>query len=196
MIPNTDENKLLVEAIARGDQKAFQKLFDKYHNPIFLSSLKVLKSPDLSKEVVQEIFVKLWNHREKLNSDLCIVAFLYKVSSNHILNILKKASREASLKREIFYHSSRLSNSTDDTILFDEYEKIAKDAITQLPPQRKLIFELCKMEGKSYQEVAEILGISKGTVKDHMIKAAKSIKKYVQSNADLAISILSISMIL
>jgi RNA polymerase sigma-70 factor (family 1) len=185
MIECAEDDKILVLAIARGDQKAFQKLFEKYHQRLYSAAVKILKSPDLSQEVVQDVFLKIWNYREKLNSERSFVAFLFKVANNLILNTLKRASLEDSIKKQILYFTPKSFNSTEDSILNQENERIYSEAVTLLPPQRKLVFELCKNEGKSYEEVADTLGISKGTVRDHIVKASKSIKNYVSVNGEM-----------
>jgi RNA polymerase sigma-70 factor (ECF subfamily) len=190
MIECAEEDRILVLAISKGDQKAFQKLFEKYHERLYFSAVKILKSPDLSKEVVQDVFLKIWNYREKLNADLSFAAFLFKVSNNLILNILKRASLENSIKKQILYHAPKSFNSTEDVIMSQEYERILSEAVTHLPPQRKLVFELCKNEGKTYEEVAITLGISKGTVKDHIVKASRAIKNYVSINGEMILPIL------
>ncbi|HYH56419.1 MAG TPA: RNA polymerase sigma-70 factor [Anseongella sp.] len=169
--------------------KAFEQLYDRYHGMLYRSSLKILKSDDLARETVQEVFIKLWEARQNLNEELSISAYLVTMTRNRIFNMLKRASRESRIKAEIKLHAEMASNSTESRVLLSEYREVVDSAIAQLPPQRKRIFILCRQEGKSYEEVAGLFGISKSTVRDHMVKALKSVREhfYLKTGISMAV---------
>jgi RNA polymerase sigma-70 factor (ECF subfamily) len=181
MHPNLDEIQLL-EELSKGNETAFKKIYLKYHGSLYRMALKFVKSEELSKEIVQDVFVKIWENRFQINTTLSFSAYIFRIAHNHIFNLLKRASIEVAVKNEILAAAEKASNCTEDDVLSAEYETLAIDAIEQLPPQRKLIFKLCRNEGKSYEEVSYTLGISKSTVRDHMVKAIKSIKDYLQAH--------------
>lgn len=192
-----NEDKLLVEGLILGDEHSFRCVYDKYHSNLYRYALKFVKSDELAKEVVHDVFLKVWEKRISLNSDLSLKYYLIKVCKNHVLNILAKSARENIFKKEILYHRDFLDNNTEDSILYADYEKFANEAIARLPPQRQAIFKMCRMEGKSYQEAADNFGISKGTVRDHMLKAGRSIRKYLSINTDISLGLfLFISILL
>lgn len=181
MHPNLDEIQLLEELI-KGSETAFKKIYLNYHGSLYRMALKFVKSEELAKEIVQDVFVKIWENRSQINSSLSFSSFIFRIAHNHIFNLLKRASKEATIKNEILAAAETASNYTENEVLSAEYETLAIDAIEQLPPQRKLIFKLCRNEGKSYEEVSYTLGISKSTVRDHMVKAIKFIKDYLQAH--------------
>jgi RNA polymerase sigma-70 factor (ECF subfamily) len=178
-MPQSLNETILLEGLIKGKEDAFKQVFTAYHGKIYSLALKFVKSEELAKEVVQDVFIKIWEHKHTINKELSFSAFIYRVAHNHIFNLLKRAAKEASVKNEILAAATKYYNQTEDTIITAEYEELALYAIEQLPPQRKLIFKLCRNEGKSYEEVSHVLGISKSTVKDHMVKAIKFIKEYL-----------------
>jgi RNA polymerase sigma-70 factor (family 1) len=180
---HSDETRLLEELI-KGSETAFKQIYALYHVKIYRLALKFVKSEELAREVVQDIFIKVWEHRHTINTDLSFPAYLYKIAHNHIFNLLKRASREESIKKQILAAAEIATNQTEDVVIAAEYESLAIHAIEQLPPQRKLIFQLCRMEGKSYEEVSFALGISKSTVRDHMVKAIRFIKEYLHAHTE------------
>ncbi|QHT67149.1 RNA polymerase sigma-70 factor [Rhodocytophaga rosea] len=179
----SDETELL-ERLIKGSEEAFEAIYVLYHNKIYRLALKFVKSEELAKEVLQDIFVKVWEHKHTINKDLSFSAFIFKIAHNHIFNLLKRASKEVSIKKQIIAAAEIASNQTEDEFFAAEYESLAIHAIDQLPPQRKLIFQLCRLEGKTYEEVSYALGISKSTVRDHMVKAIKFIKEYLHAHTE------------
>ncbi|TCS90066.1 RNA polymerase sigma-70 factor (ECF subfamily) [Anseongella ginsenosidimutans] len=180
---SSDDRHLVKSLREEGDMQscmsAFEQLYNKYHGVLFRTSLKFIKSEELAGEIVQEVFVKLWENRQNLNEDLSFAAYLYTMARNHIFNMLKRSARESRIREQIRMHAATASNSTEDNLLFSEYHAVMNTAIAQLPPQRKRIFIMCRQEGRSYEEVAGTFGISKSTVRDHMVKALKSVREHL-----------------
>lgn len=169
----------IVEGLINGQKEAFEKVYAAYHYKVYKLAIKFVKSEEIAKEVVQDVFVKIWVSRHTINKELSFSAYLFTIAHNHIFNLLKRAAKETSLKSEILAAAELTTNQTEDAVITAEYESLASHAIEHLPPQRKIVFKLCRQEGKSYEEVAQELGISKSTVKDHMVKAVKTIKEYL-----------------
>lgn len=182
----------LAEGIMAGDERAFRLAYDNYHGHLYYYALKFVKSPELAKEVVHDVFMKLWEGRRGLKKELSFRGYLLTICKNHVLNLLKRAGRETSIKAEILRHSAQSHNETEHTVHFADYQRFALEAIEQLPPQRQIIFRMCRIEGRSLDDVAESLGISKGTVRDHLLKASRHIKKYLSVHADLTFGIAAI----
>jgi len=184
----TPADKTLVTELikgSKGSKKAFLMLYEKYHAPLYRHALKFVKSSALAEDVVQDTFLKVWENRQTLRADLSFVGYINTVSRNQVLNTLKRASHETVLKKGILYAADRSRNSTEDAFLDAEYEKMVNKAIEQLPSQRRLVFRMCRLEGKTYDEVAQKLGISKNTVKEHMVSALKSLREYFSVHADV-----------
>ncbi len=179
----------MVRLIKSGDQGAFVKLYQQYHGALYSFLLKFLKSPDQVKDIVQDTFVKVWERRASLNEDLSVKSYIFTIGKNLMLNVLKRASNEMLLSREIYFYTQHTNNFTEESMLNADYERIAQNAIRQLPPQRKAIFKMCRHEGKSYEEVANELQVTKSTINGQMVKAMKSIKAYLLIYADITLAI-------
>ncbi len=171
-----DGQKILIEKIRRGDSESFNEMYSHYFTNVYSFSYKFLKSKELAQECTQLTFIKVWERRVQLNSDLNFKSYLFTICKNCILKTIEKAARENKLKEMIL---RELKKDREESFNTDDLEKVAQEALDQLPPQRQIIFKLCKIEGQSYKEVANNLGISDGTVRDHIFKAVKAIRRYL-----------------
>ena len=180
-------NEKIVAGLKQGDEGALKSVFNHLHEHVFFTALKFLKSDDLAKEVVQDVFIKLWESRKRLDANKSLEAYIMTICRNHIFNILKKAKRDSEILKEIYTNQPLKQESALDEIIFNDYKEIAQKAIESLPEKRKKIFLLCKEDGKSYAEIAQSLNISTGTVRDHIVKAGKTIRAYLTTNAELNI---------
>ena len=183
-------DKLLIKRLVKGDESAFKKIYDACYDKLYFYCLQFVKSEALAQEILQDVFVKLWTQREKINPELSLNAYLYKITRNHTLDFLKKVARDHQLKEELMLSVALAHCQEENNLIFAEYNALANQAIRHLPAQRRLIFQLSRRDGLSYEEIAHTLGISKNTVKVQMLRALKSIRKYLQMHTDLTISII------
>lgn len=186
---------VLVCQIKQGDTNAFRQIFDQYRNVVFGYSYKLVKSQALAEEAVQEVFLKVWQHRHALNPSLSFSAFLYKITRNHVYNLLRKAVYDEQLKQQIFYHAQKSHHATENAVIYTELQSFAEKAIAHLPAQRQTIFRMSRFNGLSHDEIAQQLGISKNTVKDQIVKAVKFIKKYLQVHADITVTVFFLNIL-
>jgi len=187
--PDYLENALLMQ-IAEGDKKAFDKLYEFYHSLIRKVVIKFVKSHDLADDLTQEIFIKIWDIRHELPNIGSFKSYLIVTASNHVLNFLKKASREDVAKGEIIRYYKQSEESTEDKIITQEYWKFINDVLDSLPAQTREVFRICREENKSYDEVASILGITRNTVKKHIVRANKEFKAALEKNSDIHLKLL------
>ncbi|GGW82838.1 RNA polymerase sigma factor [Salegentibacter mishustinae] len=187
---NRNPDRLLVEQLKVNNEKAFHKIFEKYHPPIFAYSISLLKSKENAEEIVQEVFMKLWMNSEELDPNLSLKSYLFTIARNLSFNHLKKAANSELLKKEIFHKTTSSENSTFDKVVHNEYAIITMEAINRLPEKRKRIYEMSRLEGKSYSDISEELNISVSTVKSQMSSALSSIRNYLQLKTDLTFFIL------
>lgn len=131
------------------------------------------------------MFVKVWEHRKKLDPDQSFRAWLFTVARNHLLNLLKRSAHETSIVEEMIKQSSPVQNTTRKNLLYNESNHLFHEAIKQLPEKRKKIFELCHLQGLTYQETADKLGITSSTVNSQMVKARKFIRNYLHKENDI-----------
>jgi len=171
---NSDQSKLLYE-LSQGNELAFTKLYNEYKNVVFSTALKITKSRILAEEVVQDVFLKIWQNHENLAEITNIENYLFIISRNHIFDMIKKIARDTSLVVDSNYKSTS-TNDTEDTIKDNQYNIILNQIVDQLPPQQQKIYKMAKWDGLSHQKIGEDLGISTETVKKHMAQALKFVR--------------------
>ena len=129
----------------------------------------------LAEEVVQDVFLKIWQNHENLAEITNIENYLFIISRNHIFDMIKKIARDTSLVVDSNYKSTS-TNDTEDAIKDDQYNIILNQIVDQLPPQQQKIYKMAKWDGLSHQKIGEDLGISTETVKKHMAQALKFVR--------------------
>jgi RNA polymerase sigma-70 factor (ECF subfamily) len=184
-----DEIELL-RLLKAGNTSAFQQLYNKYHPALYAYILRFIKIPELAEDILQEVFIKIWEIRERINPALSFNAYLYRISRNSVFKHMKKIATDTELQIQVTYQIKEAIEGTDLKLQWQQYERILHAAIDQLPTQRQRVFKLCRQEGKSYEEVAQDLSISRNTVKEHMVLAVKFIKDYIYRHADIQLVIM------
>ncbi|WDF79921.1 RNA polymerase sigma-70 factor [Mucilaginibacter sp. KACC 22773] len=185
---------VLCERLMGGDVDAYKQIYDKYHSQLYYYALRFLKMPELAEDVIHDVFLKLWEIREQLKPEYGIAGYLYKITRNQVFKLIKKIAAETELRAKVISIIEEQAIESEADLQWNEYAGLLGGAVEQLPPQCKKVFNLCRREGKTYDEAAQILGISKHTVKEHMMAAMKSIKKYFRQNADIVFSLLIIEL--
>lgn len=168
----------LLEAMRQGDEHAFFVLYERYKVRLYVNMIKIVRSEPVAEELLQDVFLKVWDQRAAIDPSLSFQAYLFRISSNLAIDFYRKAAR----RRVIEALSATGPDAYDHVeqyIDFKEAEVLLGEAIGKLPPQRQHIFRLCRIEGKSYEEVADLLGISRGTVQDHMVKANRFLREFL-----------------
>lgn len=184
----------VVKRLKNGDTKAYLEIYNRYHAGLYFYVLRFVKLPEIAEDIVHDVFLKLWDVRKSIKPDLFTMGYLYRISRNQVFKMMKKISDDEQLRRHVLYKLEELVPGVlpEEQLLWKQYESVIKHAIAKLPPQRQKVFNLCRQEGKTYKEVAELLGISSHTVKEHMMLAMKSIKEYTYRHTDIALGLLII----
>lgn len=175
-----DNEKELLALIAEGHEPAFRVLYDRYWEKLFNYLVHITKSREIAEEIVADVFLKLWTGRDLLQNIQHMDGFLRKVAYNKAMDFFKIASRDARLQRIIAEGMSEAAESgTDGRLLDNEYQHILREAIRQLSPQRRLIFNLSREAGLTHEQIARQLNLSRHTVRNSMAEALKSIRQYL-----------------
>ncbi len=172
------EDKILFECVKKDNQQALEQLFQKYYFNLCLYAKKYVVCSDLAEEVVADVFFKIWQSRKTLQINTSLKSYLFVATKNLSINVVNKVKSDY-LKREIHETSSDFSHlNTDESLHYNEVKTQIDQIIDELPPQRKIIFKLNRIDGLKYKEIAEKLGISVSTVQKQMIEAIKHISQY------------------
>jgi len=173
------EEKSLIVALNSGDQQAFEKLYHLYSVRILKRLVFLLKDVEIAKEILQDVFLTVWEKRETLDAERSFRSLLFRIAENKVVDFFRKAANERKLQEHIIHLSTQSYFHTEDSLAIKEADSILQQAINSLSAKRKEIFILCRLEGKTYEEAGKILGISAGTVNDHMVKALRIIRNQV-----------------
>lgn len=182
-----NENELLLR-LSQGDEQAFSILFHQYKDRIYNTAYKLTASPQLSEEAVQDVFLKIWIKRETMRDVKSFKDFLFIITRNHIFSTWKRLVKRQILLDDFALRLPNSENQTDITLSDKEFRRVLQQAIDQLPPQQKRVYQLSKEKGLKREEVAEILDISAETVKVHLAKSIRSIRAFCIFRLDLCIT--------
>jgi RNA polymerase sigma-70 factor (family 1) len=185
---NFSENELLGQVTA-SNEAAFRQLYDGQHQRIYAFAFFLTRSDTLAEEVTQEIFIKVWTHREELSGIRHFDAWLKTLVRNQAFSYLKRLAKERLILQEISQRTQNESYSTESEVLDKEYSRLLKQAIEQLPPQQKKVYLLSRQEGLKQEKIADSLGISVNTVKNHMKSALRNIKLFLDGRTDALIAL-------
>ena len=184
-LPNTPDNQLLFDLIAKGNEVAFKVLFEKYKSKAYAVAYKLTKSSLAAEEITQEVFISIWVSKLHLPFIKDPVAYIYTVIYNRTKAYIKKENNKNYLLQMTFLRTKKFSNETEETILANESQHIINEALSKLTPQKKLIYNLSRQQGRSYDEIGETLHLSPHTVKSHLLQMVKFIRNYFDSIAIL-----------
>ena len=175
-------NNELITRLQNDDKEAFNELYRKYHSAIYYNILKLTRDTNVAEDILQEVFIILWEKRYDLNIEQGISGWLFVVSYNRSISYLKRKLKESLARTAL---QQNIENTTDViNSLANTQMSILEKAIEQLSPQKRRVFELCKLQRKTYAEVADELQISKYTVKEYLSGAVIFIKQYIKQHPD------------
>jgi RNA polymerase sigma-70 factor (ECF subfamily) len=167
----------LAMRIKLGDEQAFELLFRKYYIRLCSFANKFLNDPEEAQEIVQYVFAKIWEERDEIDPEDCLKAYLFKIAQNLSLNKLRRKkveSRYAEVLRLVYIEQQEFS--VHESLLVRELEEHILHSIEKLPSKCRRVFELSRMEGLKYREIADTLNISVKTVEAQMSKAIRSLR--------------------
>lgn len=171
--------KQLLEALSKGDEKAFETFFLYYYPQVKGFICGLLQSQEEAEDISQDIFLMLWNNRSSLNTINNFKSYLFRICKNaayrHIERaLLFKSYQQKQNEKSVFIPET---NETDDNIHLKELELLVAMAVEKMPPQRKRIYKMSRESGMSSEEIAQILDINKRTVENHLSQALTDIRK-------------------
>ena len=173
----------ITKKLIEGNGKAFRDVYDCYHEYLYFVAYKFLKDESLAQDAVQDIFLKLWTNRKNLRRGYSCKAFLHTCLKNHLINLYRSKNREMLGKIETSYKmQAHSSQTTFEEVVYADYEKVLEEGIGKLSERKREIFRLSALKGLSKEEIAEKLGISKGTAKLQIVKSSQFVKAYIKQH--------------
>jgi RNA polymerase sigma-70 factor (ECF subfamily) len=170
----------LLIRLRKGDAHAFERIYKSFYPKISLYTLRFTRSRAMAEEITQEVFIKLWETRERVDPTLAFDSYLYRIARNHALNVVKRIQIENIVMGQLTHQQTLLGSATDSYLHYVECQTVIDKAIEMLPPKRQEIFRMSKLEYVQHDTIALRLDISKHTIKSQIVKASKFIRKYFQ----------------
>jgi len=183
----TSELNKLLKQIKVNDKDAINSIFFAYSKRLYNFAFAYLKTEGDAKDVVQDVFINLWNNRENLREDTNLEAYLFTITRNSVISIFRKKITEKEYLRHLRETAIFQYSENDEQYDYERLSMRIKNLVDQLPEQRKLIFKLSKEKGLSNKAIAEELNISVKTVEDHMTKARRFLKSQLTDYGIIAL---------
>jgi RNA polymerase sigma-70 factor (ECF subfamily) len=179
MCPNNQivdlNNEQLIPLLLSGDEATFEGVYKHFIRPLHVYAISILRDEDTAKGMVQNVFLKLWERRERLQFSGSIKAYLYGAVYNECLNNLRHQKVKVDHQQHVLYMTKDNAEESTGMELLDLKEKL-QQAMNDLPEKCRTVFQLSRFEDLKYQEIADELGISIKTVENQMGKALKTLR--------------------
>ena len=188
-----NQEQILLSQLKEGEQRAFEQIYQLYSERIYGRLIRLLKDEDMADSILQDVFLRIWERRAQIDPGQPFKAYLYKIAENFVYDYFRKVARDKKLQVKLRAAAAEYYDQIEEDIFKKENEALIGEAILKLPPQRKKVFLLCRIEGKTYEEAACLLGISVSTVSNQLVKATKSVKEYILSANGMAFTILLVA---
>ncbi|MEO9022956.1 MAG: RNA polymerase sigma-70 factor [Ginsengibacter sp.] len=195
MYINTSHEKDLVVLLRDSSEAAFEELYHLYSNRLLGYLIKLVKSEGIASELLQDFFIKIWNNRQNIDPEKSFRSYLFCVAENLVYDFFRKAARNKKLEAVLINNSCGEYRHIEENFCRKENIQLLQNAIDALPPKRRQVFQLVKMEERSYEEVSSILHVSVSTINDHIVKATKSIREKLEPYQLTKISIIIVFLL-
>lgn len=166
----------LIENLRKGDVEAFDLVYEKYAQRLYAFSLKYLRSVEETEELVQSVFLKVWENQKNLKKETSFKSYLFTIAYNEICNLFRRRKYQQKFAAETTTENQETADVTEDQVDYQSVLQQVEIIIAQLPEKQKIIFMKSRIEGKSTKEIASELGLSPGTVDNYISEALKFIR--------------------
>jgi len=176
--------KELLFLVSKGDESAYRQLFHTYWDHIYSTALMFTKSPELSEDLSQDIFARIWIKREQLAEIEQFDKFLFITARNLIFDHLRKKVFSGGYDEYFLEYFKDAALSPDQRLEFKEFENTIREAIDKLPAQQQTAFRLSRFQGLSHEEIARQMGISRQSVKSYIVRSIVSLRKMIEEHPE------------
>lgn len=170
----------IILKLQENNTQAFDIIYWKYHKAIYRNILKLTKDEVVASDILQEVFCILWEKRHQIKAEKGIGNWLFVISFNESINFQRKKIRESTAYKT---EALTVEQDLESSDLYQSQYGLMCEAVEKLSPQKQRVFTLCKLDGKSYDEAASILNISKHTVKEYLSHSMAFVKDFVKKNS-------------
>ncbi|QDO95194.1 RNA polymerase sigma-70 factor [Formosa sediminum] len=183
VLHNYDNEDILINRLRAGDETAYKHLYTLYYSELCNYINTLSGSMDVSQDLVQQAFIKVWHKRESFTIEHSLKKYIFRIAYNLFIDLTREHSKKNLLIEQLKYQvvNDMVESPTVD---FDKMLNLLITEVDKLPEQCKKVFLLGKKDGLKYREIAEELNISIKTVERHMTKALKRLRENLKDNSD------------
>lgn len=173
-----DDDKALISRLKEGDEKAFELIYNKTGKEIYAYCNSRINDPMVSEEIVQEVFLSIWNKRKSLEITSSLKSYLFAAAKYQILNHIRseKVKRKYAINLGN-YILINIENSTEELLDLDDLHTVLNEIVESLPKKCQKVFRMSRFEHLSIKEISEEMDISTRTVENHITKALRHIRQ-------------------
>ncbi len=187
-LESREEDALLIRRALAGDQRAYKKLRQKYHESIYNLIYRMIRDKDEVEDLTQEAFIKAFMSLSSFNDEFAFSTWLYKIATNNCINYIRRKKLQTfsidkpveSKESDYTYELPDSTYEPDQELIDRQRKKLLDDAINSLPAKYQHVIHLRHVEEKEYQEIAAILKLPLGTVKAHIFRAREMLNKFLR----------------
>jgi RNA polymerase sigma-70 factor, ECF subfamily len=172
----------LMQEIKADNMFAFDVLYKKYCKRVYKFGYSILKSPEESENLMQDVFLNLWENRHKVQKDSSIKSYVFTITYNSAISVIRKKAKESQFVEYLKSLQEINEEPVDVELEYNELRNTLDGIINELPPRQKEVYLLQSVEGMKYSEIAERLNISVNTIENHMSRALKTIREKLDSH--------------
>ncbi len=182
---NTDRQ--LLQRLSEGDKSAFDELFSTNYDMVYSAALIMLKSPEIAGDITQDIFLSLWENRQKAVVIENVKGFLYNNVKFIVHKRLRRMKVEDAYTRYLKYKESTIiiPREPENLLSASQLQTSIQQGIAQLPPQQQRAFRLSREQGLSHDQISQLIGVSKKTVKDYIVRSLAFLRQHLAQHLRL-----------
>jgi len=174
------EEKSILKRLRAGDVAAIDDIYEKYSKKLYSFTYSLLKDHQQSEDLVQDVFVTMWEKREQINPELRFENYLLTICYNSIRKFFRQKNIENKVKDYLANNLPENIPETSNTVIYNELMDLVNKAVEKLPKQRKTVFKLSRQENMQIKAIAENLSISPRTAESHLSKALGFIRQELE----------------
>ena len=180
-------DKKIILRYKEGDAEAFDIIYRAYSKKMYCFVLGLLKDQETSRDLVQEVFVRLWEKRNQVDPSMNFDNYVFTIAYNSVRKYFRKKTIERKAINHLLKNAAEVIASIDEKVIYNELLELANKAIESLPPKRKIVYKLSKQEGVKIKEIASKMNISTRTAENHLAKALKYLKEELSGISPLTL---------
>jgi RNA polymerase sigma-70 factor (family 1) len=187
---NLEFREHTLSRLKEGDINSFEEIFNIFQPKLYAFVFRYIKSKEDTEEIVQEVFIQIWENRINLNEKLSFKSYLFTITKNRIVDYFRKKKIESLSRNYIQHFTELIHDSTYMELFYKDYDAALAEAIERLPNKRKEIFILSKKFGMSRTEIARFSNISENTVKNQLQDAVNFLRDFLKKEVFIMIMFL------